>query len=101
MKVYVAGKVTGLEAIEVRKNFIRAEVNLRDKGHLVITPRGIMDCEGFEHDDYMHICYAMIDVCDAVYMLRNWKDSKGARMELGYAREWHKKIMWEDEATKE
>lgn len=101
MKVYVAGKITDLEPIEVRKNFIRAEVDLRDKGHFVMTPRAIMDFQGFEHEDYMHVCYAMIDVCDAVYMLRNWKDSKGARMELDYAKQWRKTILWENEETKE
>ena len=34
-------------------------------------------------------------------MLRNWKDSKGARMELDYAKQWRKTILWEDEETKE
>ena len=95
MKVYVAGKITDLEPIEVRKNFIRAEVDLRDKGHFVMTPRAIMDFQGFEHEDYMHVCYAMIDVCDAVYFLNDWKMSKGARMEHQYAKKNHKVIYYQ------
>ena len=57
--------------------------------------------EGFEHEDYMHICYAMIDVCDAVYMQKDWQQSKGARMELQYAKDWKKQIIYEDETTRE
>ena len=49
----------------------------------------------------MHICYAMIDVCDAVYMQKDWQQSKGARMELQYAKDWKKQIIYEDENTHE
>jgi len=28
---------------------------------------------------------AMIDVCEAVYFLPTWTDSKGAHLEMGYA----------------
>jgi hypothetical protein len=50
---------------------------------------------GFSHKDYMHICYAMIDVCDAVYFLNDWKMSKGARMEHQYAKKTHKVIYYQ------
>ena len=43
----------------------------------------------------------MIDVCDAIYMLKDWQTSAGARAELQYAAEWKKKIMFEDENTRE
>ena len=101
MKVYISGKISGLDPVEAKKSFIKAELRLKHQGHTVMSPKGIMDFAGFEHEDYMHVCYAMIDVCDAVYMLRNWKDSKGARMELDYAKQWRKTILWEDEETKE
>jgi hypothetical protein len=41
--------------------------------------------EGFPWESYMPICYAMIDACDAVYMLDNWRESVGARLEYDYA----------------
>lgn len=34
----------------------------------------------------------MIDICDSVYLLSNWKDSKGAMVEKKYA-ESKRKIM--------
>lgn len=99
MKVYISGKITGLDPVEAKKNFIKAELRLRNQGHTVMSPKGVMDFLGFEHEDYMHVCRAMIDVCDAVYMLANWTDSKGAREELDYAKEWRKQVLYEWEST--
>lgn len=33
----------------------------------------------------MRVCFAAIDICDAIYMLSNWADSKGAAAERAYA----------------
>ena len=41
--------------------------------------------DGFGYDDYMHVCFSMVDVCNTVYFLSNWKDSKGAKLEHEYA----------------
>lgn len=101
MKVYVSGKISGLDPVEAKKTFIKAELRLKHQGHEVMSPKGIMDFTGFEHSDYMHVCYAMIDVCDALFLQANWQDSKGARMERSYALEWRKKIIYEDESTRE
>lgn len=82
MKFYIAGKITGLPNFE--EKFEDATKTLEAEGHIVMNPALLS--KGFEHDDYMHICYAMIDVCDAVYLLDNWKDSKGANLEHDYAK---------------
>ena len=37
------------------------------------------------HDQAMHICKAMLDVCDAIYLLPGWMDSKGAVEEAKHA----------------
>lgn len=101
MKVYISGKISELDSVEAKKNFIKAELRLKNQGHKVMSPKGIMDFAGFEHEDYMHVCKSMIDVCDAVYMLSNWQTSKRSREELSYAKEWRKQVLWEDEGTKE
>ena len=101
MKIYISGKISGLDPVEAKKNFIKAELRLKLQGHEVMSPKGIMDFAGFEHEDYMHVCKAMIDVCDAIYMLANWQASKGSREELCYAREWRKQVLWEDKSAKE
>lgn len=100
MKVYIAGKVTGLEKAEVFKKFNESVNQLKKQGYITMSPAVLASNEGFEHSDYMHVCFAMIDVCDAVYMQKDWWDSKGARMELQYARKFKKKFFYEDESTR-
>ena len=101
MKVYISGKVTGLDLEQAKENFRKAEEKLNGQGHATMSPAALFGNKGFEHSDYMHICYAMIDVCDALFLQANWQDSKGARMERSYALEWRKEIIYEDESTRE
>lgn len=101
MKVYIAGKVTGLGKAEVFKKFNDGVSQLKKQGCITMSPAVLALNSGFGHSDYMHVCFAMIDVCDAVYMQKDWRDSKGARMELQYARKCRKKIFYEDESTRE
>ena len=82
-KVYIAGKITGDPAY--REKFARAEARLRALGHIVMNPAILPD--GFTHAEYMLICFAMIDVCDAVFFLSDWVDSDGAWQEHGRALE--------------
>lgn len=81
MRYYIAGKVTGLKNYKSFFNVI--EKQLIAQGHLVMNPAILP--EGFPWESYMPICYAMIDACDAVYMLDNWRDSEGAKLEYDYA----------------
>lgn len=91
-KIYIAGKITGLD--DFKKNFKKAEEMLVKKGYAVMNPAVLNT--GFEHEEYMHVCYAMIDTCDTVYFLTNWKDSKGAKMEMQYAKTKELKIILEE-----
>lgn len=92
-KVYIAGKIGGDP--RYKEKFEEAEKNLLSSGYIVLNPAVLP--EGFEHHQYMHICFAMIDVCDTVYMLRDWKDSKGASAEFAYVVRNGKKIMYQKE----
>ena len=81
-KIYIAGKISGFE--NYKTEFEKAEKYLTSKGHICMNPAVLP--EGFPYEAYIHICIAMINQCDSVYMLNNWKDSKGARFELEYAK---------------
>lgn len=62
-----------------------------------------MDCigqesklpDGLHYEDYMHICFAMIDVADLVVLMKNWESSTGAKREFEYASN-RGKIVWEE-----
>lgn len=80
MKVYIAGKITGDPGY--RDKFAAAEIQLGWQGHTVLNPAELPS--GMSREDYMRICFAMIDVADAVVFLPSAKDSAGARLERAY-----------------
>ncbi len=95
-KIYIVGKIT--DDPGYRAKFARAEKSLTLQGHVVLNPAWMP--EGFEYEDYMTVCFAMITVCDALYMLPDWKDSPGARREYDFAIEHAKEIMYAPESTR-
>ena len=81
MKVYISGAIsTDADHLD---HFQRTALALRGEGHTVMSPT-CLPC-GFEYEAYMHVCFAMIDVCDCVYLMHNWQDSPGACREKLYA----------------
>lgn len=92
-KIYVAGPITGIP--NFAEPFAIAERNLKAKGFKVMNPALLGG--GFTQDEYMHICYAMIDTCDSIYFLKGWEDSVGANKELAYARKRRLHIMFEED----
>lgn len=93
MKVYIAGKITGDPGY--RDKFAAAEIQLGWQGHVVLNPAELP--EGMAQADYMRICFAMIDVADAVVFLPDAKESAGARLEMAYCRYVGKGVLkWKD-----
>ncbi|WP_417344296.1 DUF4406 domain-containing protein [Gemmiger sp.] len=80
MKVYIAGKITGDPGY--RDKFAAAEIQLGWQGNTVLNPAELP--EGMAPADYMRICFAMIDVADAVVFLPDAAESAGARLERAY-----------------
>lgn len=81
MKIYVIGPITGIP--DYKERFKEAEEALKAKGHTVMNPAILP--EGFEHEEYMHICLSMVEVCEAVVLLKGWTESKGGKVEFVHA----------------
>ena len=78
MKIYISGAITGTDDYMAR--FERAEQKLRARGETeIINPATLT------HEEYMKICLAMLSLCDEVYLIPPWTDSKGVRQELEFA----------------
>lgn len=80
MKVYIAGKITGDP--DYKEKFDTVRQNLNKLGHIVLNPAILP--EGMTRQDYMRICFAMIDSADVVLFLSDYEDSEGAKVERSY-----------------
>jgi len=88
LKIYIAGPITGNANYE--DEFKEAELSLKAQGHTPLNPAKLP--EGLKYEEYMHICFAMIDISEGLFLLPNWKGSPGARREFGYALKNRKQI---------
>lgn len=92
MKVYIAGKITG--DTQFKAKFKSIQQKLEKEGYIVLNPAQLP--AGMDYEDYMDICFAMLDVSDAIYLLDDYKDSPGALRELSRAKRKSKKIIGEE-----
>lgn len=79
-KCFISGMVSNDRHYKAK--FRRAEKLLSKRGYVVINPTVLP--LGMFYDDYIHICYGMIDVCDVFVRLPDANDSIGAMKELAY-----------------
>lgn len=100
-RVYISGKITGLEQSEYQRKFHIAEVELSCMGYnSYINPaftNGTLP-EDLEHDEYMSVCVnGLMPLCDTIYMLSNYKESKGAMEELEIAKQMGMEVLYQEE----
>lgn len=97
MKIYIAGKISGLPYDEVRERFNNKKKELLKEWAEVSNPIEISPyIEGKRWSEYMRDCIREITTCDAVYFMNGWEDSNGARAELEVARVLGLEIIYED-----
>lgn len=106
MKVYISGKI-GERVISdaTRQKFARAEAMLRAKGYEVENPASedyqmamnswidglqvgaLTLCEEFNRlHEIMQYDFNHLSMCNAIYMLEDFKESDGAELEFNYAK---------------
>ena len=105
-KIYISGQITGLPIEEAEFNFKAAENMLISKGYNVVNPfelpehKDIIKLPLTEHERW--VLHMKVDIkalmdCDAIYMLNNYKKSKGAMIEFSTALQFGYKVLYEDE----
>ena len=93
MKIYIAGPMTGLAEFN-RPEFMYADMILAAEGNVVLNPATLPD--GLSQHEYMDICTAMLRCSDAIYLLRDWHKSAGARAEHALAEKLGLRIITQD-----
>ena len=89
MKVYISGPISSDP--DHAEKFAAAYVDLVNKGHKPINPvdtgRELKEKMGREPtwEDYMRACIKALMDCDAICMLPDWSDSRGACFEFDLA----------------
>lgn len=93
MKIYISGKIT--DNPNARNEFEKQEAVLIMDGHFPVNPFNLnhdhdMTWESFMREDIK----ALLD-CEAIYMLKNWKKSKGAKIEKELAEMLGMRVIYE------
>lgn len=85
MKIYISGGITGVQDYMVK--FAEVEEFLTAEGYEVINPAKVNANlpASTRYEEYMKMCMVMIDMCEAVFLIDGWEESRGARFEKMYA----------------
>ncbi len=105
-KIYISGQITGLPIEQAMMNFAKAETYLMHKGFDVVNPMSLPEHEDIaklplsESERWM--LHMKVDIkalmdCDNIYMLDNYKQSKGAMIEFSTALQFGYKVLFENE----
>lgn len=86
MRVYISGKITGLDIKVAEGYFEQVENQLKNAGHVPVNPCKILPWHpDYTWEEYMLADIKMIFGCNAMIMLENWSDSRGAKIEHAIA----------------
>ncbi|NJM14034.1 MAG: DUF4406 domain-containing protein [Bacteroidales bacterium] len=97
-KVYISGKITGLLEPEAKQIFANAYNMLEGFGYQPVNPFDVAPfTHGWAYENYLVKGIEGLLQCQAIYMLHNWGNSKGARIEYAIARELGLKIWFEED----
>jgi len=105
-RIYIAGAISGMPPDEVSRKFLNAETTINAMGHIPINPYKIVpkilpnDATQEQKDEFwikaMTICLPEVMRCDAIYMLKDGLQSKGARIEHYTAQTMGKEIIYQE-----
>ena len=95
-RVYISGAITGLPIEEVKNNFKKASEYIVKLGFEPVNPFDIYLGKSATWKEYMLVDIPMLLTCDEIYMLSNWKQSKGATIEFLLAEGAGMKINYEE-----
>lgn len=81
-KIYISGKITGIEE-QAKIDFAKTAEFLKGLGYEPINPMELDHNHDKTWESYMKVCIKAMMDCDCIYFFGNYADSQGALMEKG------------------
>jgi hypothetical protein len=99
LKIYIAGKVTGEDTVACKRKFAAMEEKLKLMGcSTVINPMNLGIPVSWSWDEAGALCLKVLEEkANAIIMLNDWLDSKGAKDEYKHAADHDYQIFFEDD----
>ena len=101
-RIFISGKVSGTNMIETKKKFLDAEqyawfcLSDETKNFNIINPTRLGLPFKASWLYCMVVCIYNLLKCRSIYMLRDWKDSKGSRTEHWIAKRLRYEIIYQN-----
>lgn len=95
-RCYISGPVTGRDIELVRARFERVADSLARRGYIAVNPLDNGLPERAPWEEHMAEDITNLLRCRAIYMLSDWRESHGARLEHAIAKRCGLHIIYED-----
>ena len=82
--VYIAGKITGEDPVKCAEKFNRAEERISARGYHVVNPMKLVE-PGTPWHAAMRVCFRELTKAQFIYLLPDWRQSYGAKLEIKMA----------------
>lgn len=88
MKIYISGKVSDNPTYKEDFERIEGLLNQEFPDDDTINPVKVLDSvkDVLTWEECMQVCFKLLDAADAIFLMENWKQSRGAHLELEYAK---------------
>jgi hypothetical protein len=100
-KIYISGKISDIPEEEYKKKFKQAELEIKemhdeyDLPYECVNPCNLPHKPESTWEECMLLDIQHLFTCDSIYMLTDWKDSRGARIEHAIAIEKRMVILYQ------
>jgi len=93
MTIYISGAITGDSNYKAK--FEKAKKELETRGYRAVNPAEFELPDGASWEDYMKQDLSLLLKCDGIYMLKDWKQSRGAKLEHDLAQTLKMQVQYE------
>ena len=103
--LFISGPYRSISPSQIHDNVYFARVAMIkaiEAGWAVICPHTMLSgsellaaIDYIREDIYMNECLALLEKCDAIFMLKSWQLSEGAKTEHSWAQRWEKQIFYQ------